>query len=142
VLFPGLELGLLDTDDHGKKLVLKTAFSDNEVNDCALSGSLGLVMGVNQLGLNVELEGSCNFDFLTSELNHKDLTLLGELSGEERIENGVNILANSVNHESLARADGELNLLLPMVSGELDGDHLTTFFTTDPLDSLKLRVNK
>jgi len=51
-------------------------------------------------------------------------------------------LTNRVNHEGLAGADGKLDLLEPMSSSQLNTDHLTTFFTTDPFDTLELRIDK
>ena len=80
LLFSSLKLRLLNTDDHSKKLVLKTAFSYNEVHDRALSGSLGLVVRVDQLSLNIKLEGFCNFHFLRSKFDKKSLALLDKLS--------------------------------------------------------------
>jgi len=142
LLFFSIKLRLLNTDDHSKKLVLKTTFSYNKVHDCALSSSLRLVVRVNQLSLNIKLEGFCNFHFLRSKFDKKSLALLDELSWEQRIENSVDFLADSVNHESLTSADGELNFLLPVGSSELDSNHLTSLFSANPFDTLELRIDQ
>ena len=44
-----LKVWFFYTHNHGKKLVFKTRFCDNEVNNCALSSSLRLVVRVDQL---------------------------------------------------------------------------------------------
>ena len=80
-LFLGLlEVGLFNTHDHSKKLVFKTGFSDNEVDDCALGGCLGLVVGVNELGLEVKFERAHNVDIFRAEFDCEATTFLNELS--------------------------------------------------------------
>jgi len=51
-----LKVWLLVLDNQGQKLVLKTTLSDDEVDDCALSGCFWLVVWVDELGLEEELE--------------------------------------------------------------------------------------
>ena len=142
VLLGSLELRLLDTDDHSKKLVLKTELCHNEVDNRALGSSLRLVMRVNQLGLEVELEAVSNLDFFRAELDHECLASLDELTREERVEDSVDFLTDAFDHENLAGANGELDLFLPMLGGKLDALHISTLLATDPLDALKLWVNE
>jgi len=77
-------------------------------------------MGVDQLGLQVKLEAASNFNFFSSELNEEGLALLDELARKQRVENSIDILTNAVDHEALAGADSQLDLLLPMRGSELD----------------------
>lgn len=51
-LFFGLfQVRLLNSNDHSQQLVFQTAFSDDEIDDCALSCCFGLVMRVDQFCL-------------------------------------------------------------------------------------------
>jgi hypothetical protein len=142
VFFGLLEIGLLDTDDHGEELIFETRLSDNEVNDCALGGGFGLVMRVDELGLQVQLEGGHHLDFLRSDLHAEVLTLLHELTGKQGVEEGVDMFRDGFNHEHHSVREGMLNSLLPLVLVKSDNHHLGAFLTLDPLDTLKLGINK
>ncbi len=119
-----LEVGFLDSHDHGKKLVLKTRLSDDEVDDGALGGSLWLIVGVDKLGLQVELEVRHHLNVLGTNLNREVLALLDELSGEERVQERVNVLTNRLNHENHAVGESMLNPLLPLVLLQGDDHHV------------------
>ena len=54
--------------------------SDNEDDDCALGGCLGLVVGVNELGLEVKFERAHNVDIFRAEFDCEATTFLNELS--------------------------------------------------------------
>ena len=98
-------------------------------------------MRINQLGLQVELESIGNFDIFGTETHEESLALANELTGEERIQNGVNFLANGVNEEHLSVRNGKLDLLLPARSSQLNVDHLRAFLALDPLDTLQLGID-
>jgi hypothetical protein len=122
-------------------LILEAALSDNEVDDGALGSSLGLVMWVDELGLEVELEGWAHLDIFGSKLDSEGLALPDELPGEERIEGGVEVLTDGLDHEDIAVGDGHLDLLEPGSLAELDGDHLAALTALDPLLSLELWID-
>jgi hypothetical protein len=73
-----LELWLFNTHNTCQKLVLKTFFRHQEVDNGALSGSFGLVMRVDQFRLKVELESLVDFDFFRSQLHEEVLAALNE----------------------------------------------------------------
>jgi hypothetical protein len=75
-----LKIWLLDTDDHSKKLIFETGLCDNEVDNSTLSGSLWLVVRIDEFGLQIELESVSNLDVLGSESHSEVLTFLDELS--------------------------------------------------------------
>lgn len=99
-------------------------------------------MGVDQLGLQVKFERSGNFNIFSSKFDKELLAFLGELTGKQRIKYGVNILADTINHEDLTSADGQFDLLLPMLGSKLDIDHAFRLLSFDPLDALELGVDK
>ena len=51
-------------------------------------------------------------------------------------------MADAIDHENLARADGKLDLLLPLGGSKLDALKISSFLTANPFNTLKLRVNK
>lgn len=142
LLFGLFEIGLLNSDNHCKKLIFKTSLSDNEVNDGTLGSNLGFVMRIEHLGLQVELESGGDFDILGTDSDDVGSTLLDVLSTKERIKKWVNILTNGVNHENLTVLDSHLDLLGPSSHRELHDLHLSTFSTSDPLLTLELRINE
>lgn len=141
-LFLCFEFWLLDTHDHSEELIFETGFSDNEVDDCALSGRLGLVVRVDELGLEVEFEGRSDFNVLGSEFDEDGLSFLDELTREQWVKDSIDVLSNTVDDEGLTAADSELDLLLPTGGRELDGDHLASLLTSDPLDTLELWIDE
>jgi len=50
-------------------LVFEAGFRDNEVDDCALSSSLGLVVRVDEFGLEIELELWIVVDVFSSQFD-------------------------------------------------------------------------
>lgn len=93
------QVRFLHSHDHSQQLIFQTALSDDEVNDCALSSSLGLVMGIVQFSLQVQLEGRTDLDILRAQFDSEDLAFLDELSGEERIQDCIDFLAQGFYHE-------------------------------------------
>mmetsp|Transcript_20735 Transcript_20735/g.31878 ORF Transcript_20735/g.31878 Transcript_20735/m.31878 type:complete len:312 (-) Transcript_20735:10389-11324(-) len=136
-----LEVGLLDLDNHSQELVLKTGLSNNKVDDCALGGSLGLVVRVDELGLEVKLEGGSDLNIFRAESHHEGLALLHELAREKRVKDGVDFLANGFDHEDVTIGHGHFNLLQPILLAQLDGNHFTAFTSLDPLLSLQLGID-
>jgi hypothetical protein len=60
----GFEIRLFYSNDHGKKLVFETVFCDNEINDCTLGSGFGLVVRVEELGLEIKFEVGVDFNIL------------------------------------------------------------------------------
>lgn len=136
-----LEFRLLDSDNHCKKLVFKTALCDDEVDDRAHSSSLGTVVGVRQFSLQVQLEAIGDFDVLRTNLDVQSAALLGVSLLKQRIEEGIDRFADCLDHEDLTSLDGHFNLALPSVLGQLHRLHLCTFTSLDPLNTLQLWID-
>ena len=66
--------------DKGKELVLKTLLSHAEVEESGLCVDLGLVVGVGELGLEVEAELDVVFNLVVADLDQQVAALLDGLS--------------------------------------------------------------
>jgi len=141
LFFGLLKIWLFDLDNHCQKLVLKTSFSNDEVNNCALSSSLWLVMWINQLCLEIKLESWSNLNIFGSELDSEVSSLLDELLGEKWIKNGINVLTDGLDHESVTVGNGHFDLLKPLLLTELNSNHFSSFSSSDPLLTLQLWIN-
>ena len=136
LFFGLLKIWLFDLDNHCQKLVLKTSFSNDEVNNCALSSSLWLVMWINQLCLEIKLESWSNLNIFGSELDSEVSSLLDELLGEKWIKNGINVLTDGLDHESVTVGNGHFDLLKPLLLTELNSNHFSSFSSSNPLLTL------
>ena len=99
-------------------------------------------MWIDKLSLQEELETRRDLNLLSTERYILGIALLHELTGEKRVQDGIDILAECVNHEDLATANSQLDLLDPLPLTELNCDHFASFTAFNPLDSLELRINK
>ena len=77
-------------------------------------------MWIDKLSLQEELEARSDFNFLRTEHYILGIASLHELTGKKRIQDSVDILADCINHEDLATANGQLDLLHPLLLTELD----------------------
>jgi len=63
--------------------------------------------------LQVKFEGGGYLGIVSTDFNVQVLALLGEGSGEERVEDGVDFLTELLDHKNVSLRDGDFDLLGP-----------------------------
>mmetsp|Transcript_61973 Transcript_61973/g.109030 ORF Transcript_61973/g.109030 Transcript_61973/m.109030 type:complete len:440 (+) Transcript_61973:567-1886(+) len=137
------KLRALGTDHLGQELVLETALSGDEVDQCALSSNLGLVVRIGELGLQVQLELAVVLNLLTAEAEVEIASFLVHRAGEHGVHGGVDILGQVLNDDHLTVGDGVIDLALPALLVQLEHiQGVAGLFLAEPLDSLGLGINQ
>jgi hypothetical protein len=99
-------------------------------------------MRVDQLGLEIELEGAEDIDIFSTELYGEATSLLDKLSGKERVKDGINVLTNGLDHQDASGLESKLDFGCPVSLGELDSNHIGSDSTLDPLNTLELGIDE
>jgi hypothetical protein len=140
--FLGGKVRTLLSDDQSQKLVLKTNFSDSEVDQCALCLNFWWVMGIAQLGVEVKLEIVVERKLFISKLDILVLALLYDGASVNRLNNSVNTVFKVLNEHGLTLLKGNLNgshHLVIRQTGDLEIGVFLLF--SDPCNALELWVN-
>jgi len=141
-LLAGSQVRSLLLDDERQKLILETALSDSEVDESALGLDLRRIMRVRQLGLQEELEGRRETQLLVTHLDVLRLTLLGDLLGVDRLDDGINRVEHGLDEDRVTSLDSELNGLDHLrVAQSSDLEALRLIGLSDPGDTLKLGID-
>jgi hypothetical protein len=140
--FLGGKVRTLLSDDQSQKLVLKTNFSDSEVDQCALGLNFWWVMGIAQFGVEVKLEVVVERKLFITKLDVPVLALLYDGASVNRLNNSVNTVFKVLNEHGLTLLKGNLNGSHHFVIRQTGYLEIGVFFLfSDPGNALELWVN-
>ena len=89
-----------------------------------MRGNFWFVVGVAQLGLDVEFEVGIVVDFFVAKLNHKSLATSDGRAHQHWLEHRVNVFTDIFDHDGLTIGNRHLNRIQVFVLSKLYGLHL------------------